>query len=65
MPTAILKFKLPEERPEYETCVKAGEYASAIAEIREAIRRRLKYGDPGEAEVKTLEELRGLLPEVW
>lgn len=58
---AILEFKLPEERDEYDITIKAGEYHSRIHDALHKIRGRLKHGTPGEDEVATLEELRDIL----
>ena len=72
MPSATLRFTLPAEREEYETCVHAGEYRVAVADALEHIRSRLKYADPplstaAQAELEglrlvILESLDGLEP---
>lgn len=59
---AILEFNTPEERPELDLALGAGEMFSALVEIREAIRSKLKYGEPNEETREILEHLRGLLP---
>jgi hypothetical protein len=60
MPTAQLTFKLPEEREEYETTMRAGKYHSAIWDLGQHLRAILKYGDEGMSDEKRAiyEEIR-------
>lgn len=62
MPTATLTFKLPEEGSEHRLAIRAGEMSSALWEIAQKIRARLKYESPSKAESDTLEELRSMIP---
>lgn len=45
---AILEFNLPEDREEYDCCIKGVNYISALQEIVEVIRNRIKYQDDEE-----------------
>ena len=40
---AVLKFNLPEENDEFRLAVNAVRYASALEEIREFLRTKIKY----------------------
>lgn len=40
---AILEFNLPEDQSEYDLAINGIKYYSALSDIREWLRRRLKY----------------------
>ena len=55
----ILKFKLPEEREDFELAQKAGKMQVALWNIDQELRRQIKYDDKLSEEVlKKLEEIR-------
>ena len=43
MPIAILKYKLPEEKEEYNLAMKAGDYHCAIHDFSQWLRQKYKY----------------------
>lgn len=53
MPTAILKFKLPEEESEFKVAQQASTYLAAISSIMELLRKERKYGKDRWSEVET------------
>lgn len=59
---AVLEFTLPEERYEHALACNAGDLLSALNEIRQAIRRALKYETHTDETRVKLEELRELIP---
>ena len=59
MPQHILKFKLPEEKEELETVLRAGDYYSVIHEVYQLLRNACKYGSFDEREA-TESELKVL-----
>jgi hypothetical protein len=44
---ARLKFKLPEERDDFETAIHARAWRNAVSDIVTELRRRVKYGNAG------------------
>lgn len=59
----ILEFNLPEEREEYLMATQAGEMSCALSDIKNYIRSRLKYEDPGSEATKDLEHIRELITD--
>lgn len=43
MPKAVLEFILPEEKQEFETAIKAGEYYSVLWDFQEHLLRKYKH----------------------
>lgn len=62
MPLAVLEFTLPEERQELDRCLAADEMISALYEIRQHLRSRLKYADLTKEAQEELEAVKALLP---
>jgi hypothetical protein len=44
VPHVTIEFNLPDEQPEYDACVRASSYRSALLEIDELLRAAIKYG---------------------
>ena len=63
MPIAELKFSLPEEQYDFDTCVRAGEFRSSLIEIENHIRSCLKHGHQYKCIDEALEAIRNLIPE--
>jgi len=59
----ILKFKLPEEKEEFDIAVKAPELKIAIEEFDEWLRGKIKHGDNPEAVKSELDSCRQKLYE--
>ena len=53
---AILEFDLPEENAEYRLANKGGDYYSAISDIQDYLRSKIKYSDLQEKERKTFND---------
>ena len=63
---AILKFNLPEETEEFNTCVNASNYKNALWELNQYLRNKSKYSsDENEGEIaqKVRDELCRLMSE--
>ena len=61
MPEAILKFKLPEEKAEYDMCNHAGKFLSVLHEMYQFLRDESKHGEGKYA--KVYDQLIDLLNE--
>jgi len=61
MPEVTFKFHLPEETGEFNTHRKAGIYYCALHEVLNAIRNKLKHGDPTKEVEAFGEELREVI----
>jgi len=57
----IMTFNLPKDDYEYKLANNAVDMFHILLQVKEAIRSRLKYGEPSEAEAETLEELRRMI----
>ncbi len=64
---ATLEFTLPDDQEEHAIALRGRASQSALWDIAQAIRSRLKYGENVSAEERnTLEEIRALIPAyVW
>lgn len=60
---AILVFNLPKEQDTYDVCVNSGTFFSALYDIDNLIRHKLKHGNHSEEINKILQEIRDLVPE--
>jgi len=60
---AILQFNLPEDTYEYTLATRAGDYSSALWEIKQYIRSKLKYGHGENTVEDILEDIQCLIPE--
>jgi len=57
----ILEFNLPEDQGEFEIACKGGKYFSALHELDNYLRSKIKYS---EGDVKVYEEIRGYLNDL-
>lgn len=57
---SILEFNLPEDRHEFETAIHAVKYISALDDIQQYIRSKLKYEENTDREIEILEHIRSL-----
>jgi hypothetical protein len=62
MPTAILKFTLPEEESEFRTAQQGRAAKVALWDIDQKLRSLLKHGEPTEEEARLAEEIRAMIP---
>lgn len=46
--TATLRFRLPDDQYEYECASRGADYRSALEEIAEWLRKKVKYSDASE-----------------
>jgi len=61
----ILKFDLPEEHEDLKTYLKAHDYYSALFDIHQFIRSKLKHENVSIETETILEEIRTLIPELY
>ena len=59
---AILEFNLPDDEDYYYNAKNANKYNSALYDIKNFIRSKMKYTELTEGEYKLLEEVRELIP---
>ena len=64
MATATLRFDLsdPDDEREHRYALAGREALLALEEIEQAIRSKLKHGEPSEETMEVLEEIRTLIP---
>ena len=62
MPTAILRFTLPEEEVEFRTATQGRDAKVALWDIDQKLRSLLKHAEPTEEEARLAEEIRGMIP---
>lgn len=62
MPTAILRFTLPEEEVEFRTATQGRAAKVALWDIDQKLRSLLKHGEPTDDEARLAEEIRGMIP---
>ena len=64
MPTAIIRYDLadPDDAREHRYALAGRDALIALEMIENAIRSRLKHGDPSEETSAVLEEIRALIP---
>ena len=60
---ATLSFTLPEERAEFHMAIHAGDMYSALWDIQEFIRSKVKYGEHGKEARELLVEIRTRVSE--
>ena len=63
MPHVILRFRLPDEQPEYNAAMQGVAAKSAIWDVDQHCRSILKHGEPSEETRRHLEEIRNMLRE--
>lgn len=64
MPNATLKYKLPEERVDFDLANKAGKWYSVLWDLDQYLRNKLKYEKLSKGENKAFEEIRNRLHEL-
>ena len=64
MATALLRFDLsdPDDERQYRYALAGRDALIALERIEQAIRSRLKHGDPSDTERVALEEVRAMIP---
>ena len=62
MPTATLRFTLPEEESEFRTAQQGQAAKAALWDIAQKLRSLLKHGEPTDAEARLAEEIREMIP---
>ena len=62
MPTVTLRYRLPDEQAEYDAARLGGEALSALWEIDQWCRSRIKHGEPAADERHALEFIRAMIP---
>jgi hypothetical protein len=62
MPTATLRFRLPDEDVEHRAALQGREAKSTLWDIDQRCRSLLKHGDPSDETRRLAEEIRGLIP---
>lgn len=62
MPTATLRFTLPEDEPEFRYALAGRDALIALEQIDTFCRNRLKHCDPPPEAVEILEAIRGIVP---
>ena len=63
MPHAILRFRLPQEQPEFTAAIQGGDAKSALWQVDQYCRGILKHGEPSAETRRHLEEIRETLRE--
>jgi uncharacterized protein HemX len=61
---ATLSFKLPEESEEHQTCLNGGVYKSALQELDNWLRAKLKYENLTDETSKAFQDTRDQLHEL-
>ncbi len=62
MPTATLRYKLPEEQGDFDAARLGSEALATLWEIDQHCRSRVKHGSPTQPERELAEEIRRLIP---
>ena len=61
MPTATLRFTLPDEQADFDAARLGRQMAATIWEIDQRCRSLLKHGDPSEETARLAEEIREII----
>ena len=65
MPTATLRYKLPEEQAEYDAARLGSEAMQVLWQIDQRLRSLLKHGEPSRETGQLAEEIRQMIqPEL-
>jgi hypothetical protein len=59
-----IEFNLPDDEYEYRNSVKANEMYNALWDIKQELRKALKYGELNESEYKTMESMQDKFFEI-
>jgi len=62
MPTATLRYRLPDEQSEFDAARLGSEAMQVLWQIDQHCRERIKYCQPTADEVHALEFIRALIP---
>ena len=62
MPTATLRYRLPQEQAEYDAARLGSEAMQVLWQIEHTCRSLLKYGTPTEAEAALATRIREMIP---
>ena len=62
MPTATLRYTLPDEQGEYDAARQGMEAKQTLWQIEHTCRSLLKYGTPTEAEAALATRIREMIP---
>lgn len=63
MPTATLRYRLPDEEAEHRAALQGREAKRVLWEIDQRLRSLLKHGDPSDETARLAEEIRSLIRE--
>ena len=61
MPTATLRYKLPDEQNDYDAARLGRQMVATIWEIDQRLRSLVKHGEPSEETARLAEEIRQML----
>lgn len=61
---AILEFNLPDDKEEYEMTVSAMKYFTVIWEMKQELRKKIKYSELSEAEYEAYEKIQEFFVEL-
>ena len=61
MPTATLRFTLPEEQADFDAARLGRQMVTTIWEIDQGLRSLVKHGQPSEETAKLAEEIRAMI----
>ena len=61
MPTATLRYRLPDEQADYDAARLGRKMVTTIWEIDQGLRSLLKHGEPSEETAKLAEEIREMI----
>ena len=61
MPTATLRYRLPEEQNDYDAARLGRQMVAVIWEIDQRCRLLVKHGDPSEETARLAEEIREMI----
>ena len=62
MPTATLRYRLPDEQAEYDAARLGREALGALWQIEQTCRTLLKHGEPTPEEARLATEIRAIIP---
>jgi hypothetical protein len=61
MPTATLRFTLPEEQADFDAARLGSSACACLVDIDQGLRSLLKHGEPSEQTAKLAEEIREMI----
>jgi len=63
MPHVIIRFRLPEEQPEFDAAMQGRDAKAVIWAVDQHCRSILKHGEPSEETRQQIEQIREMLRE--